>query len=50
VLLLGSETSGLAKSLVEMCTDMVTIPMRGYASSLNIVGAASILLHAIERA
>lgn len=50
VLLLGSETSGLAKSMIEMCTDMVTIPMRGYASSLNIVGAASILLHAIDRA
>ncbi len=49
VLMLGSENAGLSKAMVDMCTEMVSIPMRGYASSLNIVGAASIFLYQIDR-
>ena len=49
VLMLGSESAGLSNAMADMCTEMVNIPMRGFASSLNVVGAASILLYAIDQ-
>jgi 23S rRNA (uridine2479-2'-O)-methyltransferase len=49
VLLIGNETRGLSEALVAMCDAMVTIPMGGSASSLNIACATSILLYEIDR-
>ena len=41
----GNETEGLAPRLAEMCDTMVRIPMRGWASSLNVSCALSIMLY-----
>lgn len=48
-LLVGNETRGLSQALREMCDAMVTIPMGGSASSLNVACATSILLYEIDR-
>ena len=47
ILLMGSEQKGLSKELVEMCEDLVTIPMTGSVDSLNLACAASIVLFEI---
>lgn len=47
VLCTGNETSGLAPRLAEICEHTVRIPMRGWASSLNISCALSIMLYDI---
>ncbi len=49
VLLVGNETRGLSQALREMCDTMVTIPIGGSASSLNVACATSILLYEIDR-
>lgn len=49
VLLVGNETRGLSEALRGMCAGMVTIPMVGSASSLNVACATSILLYEIDR-
>jgi len=45
VLLIGNETNGLSDAYQELADTMVTIPMTGYASSLNIACAVSVLLY-----
>ena len=47
VLLVGNETNGLSDAYQEMADAMVTIPMSGSATSLNIASATSILLYEI---
>lgn len=48
VLVIGNETSGLSHAYREMCDAVVTIPMRGTATSLNAAVATSILLYEID--
>ncbi|HVE95207.1 MAG TPA: TrmH family RNA methyltransferase, partial [Acidimicrobiales bacterium] len=45
-ILLGSEATGLSRAARELCDDVVALPMRGVASSLNVAAAASIFLYA----
>jgi len=49
VLLVGNETNGLSDAYQALADAMVAIPMTGYASSLNIACAASILLYEASR-
>ena len=49
VLLVGNETHGLSENLRAICDAMVTIPMYGSATSLNIACATSILLYEVDR-
>jgi 23S rRNA (guanosine2251-2'-O)-methyltransferase len=46
---LGSEGEGLASKVVEACDELVSIPMRGPAESLNVSVAAGLLLFAAAR-
>lgn len=45
ILLLGNEQKGLQKDQMDACSKMVSIPMRGKSSSLNLSVAAGILLY-----
>jgi 23S rRNA (uridine2479-2'-O)-methyltransferase len=49
ILLVGNETNGLSDAYQSLADAMVTIPMHGYASSLNIASATSILLYEVAR-
>jgi 23S rRNA (uridine2479-2'-O)-methyltransferase len=49
VLLLGNETTGLSAHYRSLCDDLVSIPLRGIASSLNVASAASIALYEVDR-
>ena len=48
ILLLGSEQKGLSPEQIAACDDLVSLPMRGRASSLNLAVAAGILLYALK--
>ncbi|MGI9430821.1 MAG: TrmH family RNA methyltransferase, partial [Myxococcota bacterium] len=48
-LVLGSETSGMSHAVREVCDAIVSIPMEGEATSLNVTSAAAILLHEMRR-
>jgi TrmH family RNA methyltransferase len=45
ILLLGSEREGLNEEQIAMCDSLVSLPMRGHATSLNLSVAAGILLY-----
>jgi TrmH family RNA methyltransferase len=47
VLLLGSEQKGLSGEQLAACDTLVSLPMRGRATSLNLAVAAGILLYAL---
>jgi tRNA G18 (ribose-2'-O)-methylase SpoU len=49
VLVLGNETRGLSWAWRQACDELVTIPMAGSASSLNVAAAAAILLYEAAR-
>ena len=49
LLVIGSERTGLSHTFAELCDEIVTIPMLGSASSLNVSCAASVLLYEIAR-
>ncbi len=49
IVLLGSETDGLCHAYRDAADLMVTIPIRGTASSLNVAVAGSIVLYEIDR-
>lgn len=49
VLLFGNETTGLSAHCRTLCDSLVTIPIHGAASSLNVACAASITLYEIDR-
>jgi 23S rRNA (uridine2479-2'-O)-methyltransferase len=49
VLLVGNENHGLSENYRALCDVMVTIPMYGSATSLNVACAASILLYEVAR-
>ena len=48
VLVVGNETSGMSHAYREMCDAIVTIPMRGSATSLNAAVATSIALYELD--
>jgi 23S rRNA (uridine2479-2'-O)-methyltransferase len=50
VLVVGNETRGLSRGWRERCDELLRIPMRGGAGSLNVAAAAAILLHEVARA
>jgi TrmH family RNA methyltransferase len=47
ILLLGSEQKGLSTEQLSVCDMVVSLPMRGRASSLNLSVAAGVLLYAL---
>jgi len=47
VLVLGSEQKGLLPEQAKACEEMVSLPMRGHVSSLNLAVAAGILLYTL---
>jgi len=49
VVMMGNETSGLSKALLEMCDVTTKIPMTGSASSLNVACAGSIVMYEMIR-
>jgi TrmH family RNA methyltransferase len=48
VIAVGNETTGLSHAFRDMCDALVSIPMRGTATSLNAAVAASIALYEID--
>lgn len=48
ILLLGSEQKGLLPDQMAVCDELIALPMRGRASSLNLAVAAGILLYALK--
>lgn len=46
---IGNETAGLSENNRSLCDRMVTIPMGGSASSMNVACATSIILYEISR-
>lgn len=49
ILLIGNETHGLSQKMRALCDSLVTIPMSGSATSLNVANAAAIFLYEIHR-
>ncbi len=49
LLLIGNETWGLSAAYKELCDVLVTIPMGGTASSLNVANATAIILYELDR-
>jgi tRNA G18 (ribose-2'-O)-methylase SpoU len=49
ILLVGNESHGLSENARAVCDAMVTIPMYGSATSLNVACAVSILLYEVDR-
>jgi tRNA G18 (ribose-2'-O)-methylase SpoU len=48
-LVLGSEGHGLTRRIMEMCDDLVIIPMAGDVDSLNVGSAAAVFLYEVAR-
>ncbi len=44
VLIIGNEGNGVSDEILSLCTDRITIPMKGKAESLNAAAAATILI------
>ena len=47
VIILGTETTGMAQELLELCDTIMEIPMQGIKESLNVSVATGILLYRI---
>lgn len=47
LLILGEETKGIKKDVLEMCDHIVEIPMKGNKESLNVSVATGILLYSL---
>lgn len=47
VLLLGSEQKGLSPEQMEVCDELISLPMRGRTSSLNLSVAAGVFLYSL---
>jgi TrmH family RNA methyltransferase len=49
VLLLGSEQKGLQPDQLSVCDDLVSLPMEGRATSLNLAVAAGIFMYTLRK-
>jgi TrmH family RNA methyltransferase len=49
VLLMGSEQKGLSAELLALCTQVVSLPMRGRSDSLNLAVATGVMLYELLR-
>jgi TrmH family RNA methyltransferase len=49
ILLMGNEQSGLPDSYLDICTDVIKIPMAGRADSLNLAIATGVALYEMRR-
>ena len=49
LLVIGNESSGMSRHYQERCNPLVTIPMGGSVTSMNVACAASILLYEVDR-
>jgi TrmH family RNA methyltransferase len=49
VLIIGNESHGLSENFRALCDTVVTIPMVGSATSLNVACATSIILYEVDR-
>lgn len=49
LLVIGNETSGMSRYYHDHCDPIVTIPMGGSVTSMNVACAASILLYEVDR-
>jgi TrmH family RNA methyltransferase len=47
ILLLGSEQKGLLPGQLAVCDELISLPMRGRTTSLNLAVAAGIFLYAL---
>ena len=50
VLIVGNEVKGIENELLEVCDQIVEIPMKGHKESLNVVQAAAIAIYALQAA
>lgn len=48
ILLMGSERQGLQQGLIDLCDQMVSIPMSGKSDSLNLAVATGVMLYEIH--
>jgi 23S rRNA (uridine2479-2'-O)-methyltransferase len=48
-IVLGNEARGMSQAMRDLCDDVVAIPMKGMATSLNIAVAGSIALYALTK-
>jgi RNA methyltransferase, TrmH family len=48
ILLLGSEREGLAPEALEICSELIRLPMLGRVTSLNLAVAAGVMLYAVR--
>jgi TrmH RNA methyltransferase len=48
-LILGNEKTGLQKTTLALCDEVVTIPGSGHVQSLNVASAAAILIYLLNR-
>ena len=48
VLLMGSEQKGLLPGQMDLCSDMISLPMNGRATSLNLAVATGIFLYSLK--
>ena len=47
IVLLGSEREGLSGTQIEVCEQLIRLPMLGHVSSLNLAVAAGVMLYAV---
>ncbi|HCC67782.1 TPA: RNA methyltransferase [Patescibacteria group bacterium] len=48
-LIFGHEKQGISKKILDICDNVIYIPMRGMKKSLNVANAASIILYEVTR-
>jgi RNA methyltransferase, TrmH family len=48
VLLLGSEREGLSRGALQVCSELIRLPMHGRTTSLNLAVAAGIILYEVQ--
>jgi tRNA G18 (ribose-2'-O)-methylase SpoU len=46
-LILGNEVTGLDRSILSICDDVIEIPMKGQKESLNVIQAAAIAIYSL---
>ncbi len=49
VCVIGNEANGLSDAVLSVCTDRITVPMKGRAESLNAYSAAAIIMWEMVR-